>query len=102
MRHTKRPKPPPSVLQVERRFLSFLDIPIKAVEFSRNSFQFGPIFDLMAVLIKTEKPRVVDLGCGTGLLTAELSRYLDAQETIGIDSSKAMLATARSYQTGRR
>lgn len=58
-----------------------------------------PFFDLMALLVKTENQRVVDLGCGTGALTASLSRHLEAKETIGIDSSEAMLGTARSYAT---
>src|SRR5205085_8107123 len=38
--------------------------------------------------------RVADLGCGTGDLTAELHRKLQARETLGIDSSPAMLAKA--------
>jgi trans-aconitate 2-methyltransferase len=57
-----------------------------------------PFYDLMALLEKTERPRVVDLGCGTGELTAELHRYLGAWETIGVDSSEAMLTTARSLE----
>jgi len=57
-----------------------------------------PFYDLMALLQKPERPRVADLGCGTGALTAELHRYLAAKETIGIDSSEAMLATARAYE----
>ena len=53
----------------------------------------------MALLIKIEKPSVVDLGCGTGELTAELHRYLGARKTTGIDSSEAMLSAARPYET---
>src|SRR2546421_7490660 len=37
---------------------------------------------------------VADLGCGTGELTAELHRKLQARETLGVDSSQAMLAKA--------
>src|SRR4051812_49447982 len=40
--------------------------------------------------------RIVDLGCGTGELTAELHQKLQARETLGIDSSAAMLARAPS------
>jgi trans-aconitate 2-methyltransferase len=40
--------------------------------------------------------RIVDLGCGTGELTAELHRRLNARETLGIDSSEAMLGKAPS------
>jgi trans-aconitate 2-methyltransferase len=38
--------------------------------------------------------RVVDLGCGTGELTRELHETLEAAESIGIDSSEAMLLKA--------
>ena len=37
---------------------------------------------------------MVDLGCGTGDLTLELHQRLAARETLGIDSSAAMLAKA--------
>ncbi len=58
-----------------------------------------PFFDLMNLLIQTKTPRVADLGCGTGELTAQLSQHLKASETIGIDTSDAMLEMAKSYQT---
>src|SRR6059058_767180 len=38
--------------------------------------------------------RVCDLGCGTGALTAKLHHDLQARETIGVDSSAAMLTKA--------
>lgn len=41
-----------------------------------------PFFDLMSMLVKTEKPSVVDLGCGTGALTAELSRDLRGDKVL--------------------
>ncbi len=44
---------------------------------------------------------IVDLGCGTGTLTAELGGRLGATEVIGIDSSEAMLAKARSLADDR-
>jgi trans-aconitate 2-methyltransferase len=37
---------------------------------------------------------VVDLGCGGGELTAQLHRHLEAAETLGLDSSPAMLERA--------
>ncbi len=37
--------------------------------------------------------RIIDLGCGTGLLTCELA--MDGREIIGVDPSSAMLAIAR-------
>lgn len=43
--------------------------------------------------------RVVDLGCGPGDLTRELHEMLGASETLGVDSSDAMLVKAQSLQT---
>src|SRR4051812_33350827 len=50
--------------------------------------------DLLALVQRREGMRVLDLGCGSGDLTAELHRELGARETVGIDSSAAMLAKA--------
>jgi len=41
--------------------------------------------------------RVIDLGCGTGELTRDLHRTLAAVETLGLDSSPAMLAASASF-----
>jgi trans-aconitate 2-methyltransferase len=56
-----------------------------------------PFFDLMALVQPRPGMRVVDLGCGTGELTRELHVHLDARETLGIDSSPAMLAKAAGF-----
>ncbi len=53
-----------------------------------------PFWDLLALVRKKPGMRVCDLGCGTGALTAELHRELSARETIGVDSSAAMLSKA--------
>ena len=53
-----------------------------------------PFFDLLALVQPEPSMRVVDLGCGTGELTAAMHRQLGAAETLGIDSSEAMLAKA--------
>jgi len=55
-----------------------------------------PFDDLLATLTPVPGGRAVDLGCGTGELTVDLHRYLDAAETVGIDSSPAMLDRARA------
>jgi trans-aconitate 2-methyltransferase len=53
-----------------------------------------PWDDLTALLTPLDRPRVVDLGCGDGALTAELHARLGARETVGVDSSPAMLERA--------
>jgi trans-aconitate 2-methyltransferase len=54
-----------------------------------------PFRDLAALIERRPRMRVVDLGCGTGELTRELHEHLDADETIGIDSSESMLRKAK-------
>jgi trans-aconitate 2-methyltransferase len=54
----------------------------------------APFFDLLGLLQPVPGGRVLDLGCGTGTLTAEAHRRLGAAETLGIDSSASMLAEA--------
>jgi len=56
-----------------------------------------PFFDLKELLEHCVKPRVVDLGCGTGELTAILHRDLHASETLGMDSSANMLEKAAAF-----
>jgi trans-aconitate 2-methyltransferase len=53
-----------------------------------------PFDDLVALCSSVDGGTVVDLGCGTGELTAELHRATGAARTLGIDSSAAMLAEA--------
>ena len=50
-----------------------------------------PFDDLLAMVAPIPGGRAVDLGCGTGELTRELHRRTGASETVGIDSSPAML-----------
>ena len=54
-----------------------------------------PFHDLLALLAPIPGGRAVDLGCGAGELTRELHRATGAAETIGLDSSEAMLEKAR-------
>jgi trans-aconitate 2-methyltransferase len=71
-------------------------------EDSWNPGQYGkfaaerarPFFDLLALVEPVPDGRVVDLGCGTGELTARLHAHTRATETLGVDSSEAMLAQA--------
>lgn len=56
-----------------------------------------PFFDLMAMVEPQPAMRVVDLGCGTGELTRLLHQHLQASETLGVDSSAAMLAKSEAF-----
>lgn len=60
-----------------------------------------PFLDLMALVERRDAMRVVDLGCGTGEWTRELHDHLGANETLGVDSSAAMLAKAQAYASER-
>ena len=53
-----------------------------------------PFFDLLALIKPAPDMRIVDLGCGTGKLTALLHERLRARETVGVDRSSRMLAAA--------
>ena len=57
-----------------------------------------PFHDLVALITRRPAGRVVDLGCGTGLLTAALREQLGAASTLGVDSSDAMLERARTLE----
>ncbi len=56
-----------------------------------------PFFDLLALVAARPGMRVADLGCGTGELTRLLHQRLQARETVGVDSSPAMLTQSREY-----
>ncbi len=57
-----------------------------------------PFVDLVARVAPIPGGRAVDLGCGTGELTRELHLRTGAAETLGVDSSEAMLAKARPLE----
>ena len=56
-----------------------------------------PFFDLAAMVQPLEGGRAVDLGCGTGALTARLPALVGAGDVLGLDSSPAMLADAAAH-----
>lgn len=56
-----------------------------------------PFFDLLSLVQPQPDMRVLDLGCGTGELTAQLHAQLRARHTIGIDSSPTMLARSATW-----
>jgi trans-aconitate 2-methyltransferase len=59
-----------------------------------------PFFDLLGLVSPIPGGRAVDLGCGTGDRTRELHEAIRAKETVGIDSSAAMLAKAEAHAGG--
>jgi trans-aconitate 2-methyltransferase len=60
----------------------------------------APFHDLLALVRRPGAPRVVDLGCGSGELTRVAHAALSARETLGLDSSAAMLARAAAQAGG--
>jgi trans-aconitate 2-methyltransferase len=61
-----------------------------------------PFEDLLALVEPAPDGRriehAVDLGCGTGALTARLQEHLAGADTVGVDSSAAMLENARPLE----
>jgi trans-aconitate 2-methyltransferase len=56
-----------------------------------------PFRDLLALVRPHRGARVVDLGCGTGELTALLHAHVGAADTLGIDKSDAMRTPSAAY-----
>ncbi len=61
-----------------------------------------PFVDLAALITPRPDMRVIDLGCGTGELTARLHGDLRARDTLGIDSSPEMLTRQPTGIAGLR
>ena len=58
-----------------------------------------PFDDLLMLCHPVPDGRVVDLGCGTGDLTKILHEEMEAEQTVGIDSSDAMLERAQALHS---
>jgi trans-aconitate 2-methyltransferase len=56
-----------------------------------------PFADLVGQVHAAEPAQVVDLGCGTGQLTASLADRWPAATVLGVDSSPEMVELARQY-----
>jgi trans-aconitate 2-methyltransferase len=56
-----------------------------------------PFHDLLALVRPRPGMRIVDLGCGPGELTRIVHERLGARDTLGIDSSEAMLVKAAAH-----
>lgn len=60
--------------------------------------RFAPFDDLIRMVHSRQGLKAVDLGCGTGELTARLKEYLPDSDVTGIDSSPQMLERARQLE----
>ncbi len=56
-----------------------------------------PFFDLLQLIQAKPNMQVIDLGCGTGQLTSELSKKIGAKEMLGVDNSPEMLHESAAY-----
>ena len=65
-----------------------------------RSERSAPFLDLLALVERGDAPRIVDLGCGAGELTRLAHETLAARETVGLDSSAAILEKAAAHAGG--
>ena len=76
-----------------------MDIDTAAEVYNRQSKQYEQYeggMKLMDLLSITEKSKVLDLGCGTGLLTKALGeRVGPGGKVVGVDPDKARIQLAR-------
>ncbi|WP_219225234.1 methyltransferase domain-containing protein [Pedobacter antarcticus] len=61
--------------------------------------RFAPFADIIKLISKNEKMKVLDLGCGTGELTRKLADELSESTVLGIDSSAEMLDGKDGFST---
>ena len=57
-----------------------------------------PFEDLLALVEREPGMRAADLGCGSGPLTRRLHDALGARSTVGVDSSREMLAKSAEHE----
>lgn len=58
-----------------------------------------PFFDLINLLKGKSYAKAVDLGCGTGELTAHFAKKFNVMDALGIDSSEEMLKKAAGFSS---
>jgi ubiquinone/menaquinone biosynthesis C-methylase UbiE len=69
----------------------FYDLPLV------QRLTYRPVQDAVVTALRVTAPgRVIDVGCGTGLLTARLVHELPAATVVGCDFSHGMLVQARA------
>lgn len=76
---------------------TFYDLPLV------QRLTYLPVHDVVLAALRHDPPgRVLDLGCGTGLLSARLRRELPGARVVGADFSAGMLARAAARDPGLR
>ncbi|SDF50630.1 trans-aconitate 2-methyltransferase [Dyadobacter soli] len=60
----------------------------------------APFYDLLALLNVQPGLTAIDLGCGTGELTAKLAEILPDSDVLGVDSSEEMLRKSQDAARG--
>jgi trans-aconitate 2-methyltransferase len=67
--------------------------PDRYLKFRRE--RMAPFVDTLSLIDARPDMKVIDLGCGTGELTAKLHDALPGSEVLGVDSSAEMLSRAK-------
>ncbi len=60
-----------------------------------------PYDELVALVQPRPGMRIVDLGCGTGMWSADLEQRLDPASVLGVDLSADMLEQSKAYESDR-
>ena len=60
-----------------------------------------PYDELVALVQPRPEMRIVDLGCGTGMWSADLAERFDAASVLGVDLSESMLEQSKPYESDR-
>lgn len=68
---------------------------VKNYEKGRSGYP-SEVFAYLKSLVKVKKPLILDLGCGTGIATRQLTKI---GRVIGADPDKIMLGAARKYKS---
>lgn len=58
-----------------------------------------PFLDLLNLIKKRKNMKIVDLGCGDGVITKKLHSTLKADSTLGVELSENMFSKAKSFTT---
>jgi ubiquinone/menaquinone biosynthesis C-methylase UbiE len=68
-----------------------------------SSFYYAPFARRIAASLSTaeNEPILVDLGCGSGILSVEVHRLLPYAKIIGVDPSRQMIEIAKGYASER-